>query len=287
MEWFYSKTYADKIKDVYLWNKHCFVKKIEIEEVELWQYSSLLGLGGQRHFVSGRKGGVSQFPYDSLNLSYSAGDERDNVQENRNRLAKSLGIAFENLVFVSQIHSNKVVVVKKPDDTKGVEADAMVTDVPGLCISVMGADCVPIIAYDPVKNVAGAAHAGWRGTLSSITTQMLHAMIDTYRCLPSDIYVGIGPSASQQRYEVGEDVFLLYKKAFDDAGCEWFKYDKLTNKYFPDLWLANKSQAMWAGVLEHHIEVAGICTMANPNDFFSARLSNNRTGRFASGIVLC
>ena len=201
--------------------------------------------------------------------------------------AEAIGLDSDSLVFVNQWHSCDVAIIRDKSDAKeAIEADAMVTNVLGLCICVMGADCVPVLIYDPVLKVASAVHAGWKGTVASIISKTLEIMHAIYGCKYSDLLVGIGPSISQEKYEVGEEVFLKFKEKIGADADLIFKHDKPSNKYFPDLWLANKMQAMKMGVLEKNIEIAGICTYSNPEEFFSARYFKIKTGRFAAGIVL-
>jgi polyphenol oxidase len=260
------------------------VQKILLQNLPLWQFESFSSV---KHFVSGRDGGISPSPFDSLNLSFSAGDEKENVIENRNRIAKSLGIQQDHLLFVSQCHSSDVVIVRTKEDAGGqILADALITNVSGLCICVMGADCVPVLVYDPIQKVIAAVHAGWKGTVASILTKTLSKMQSEFGSKMENIQIGIGPSISQEKYEVGEEVYLQFKDNFETDTDLIFKYDSNSNKYFPDLWLANKMQAMKMGVLEQNIEIAGICTFSNPEEFFSARYFKNKTGRFAAGIVL-
>lgn len=261
------------------------VEKTYIDGLLLWKYR--LFPEGQRHFVSGRQGGVSLPPLDSLNLSYSAGDEVESVEGNRKRLAIAMEVKPENLLFVSQCHSATVVVIKDRDAfIKGQEGDAIVTNVPGVCVCVMAADCVPVLAYDPIRKVGAAIHAGWRGTASGIVLKTIGIMVDSFGSDTKDIIVGIGPSISQSKYEVGEDVYLSFKRSRPNEADLIFKYDSSKKKYFPDLWLANKLQALEMGVANSNIEVAEICTFSEQEYFFSARYSKNNTGRFASGIVI-
>lgn len=260
------------------------MKKVLFHNLPLWQFESFRDV---KHFVSGREGGTSPSPFDSLNLSFSAGDDPEHVIENRRRVANAMGVELDHLLFVSQCHSSDVVMVRSKEDAGGqIHADALVTDVKGLCICVMGADCVPVLVHDRVKNVVAAVHAGWKGTVASILTKTLAKMKSEYGCKMENLHIGIGPSISQAKYEVGEEVYLQFKELFGADADLIFEYRPTSNKYFPDLWLANKMQAIKMGVVESNIENAAICTYSNPEEFFSARYFKNKTGRFAAGIVL-
>lgn len=259
--------------------------KSESNGLALWQFDKLPS--GQKHFVSGRQGGVSEEELSSLNLSFSAGDSPENVKENRTRLAHALGLKSDDLVFISQCHSADIIVLRSEEDCKEVyRADALVTNLTNKCICVMGADCVPVVVYDPVKKVVAAIHAGWRGTSASITAKTLLLMEQMYGCKPHQMYVGIGPSISQEHYEVGKEVYEEFKHLHPDDVDQIFYYDSQKNKYFPDLWLANQLQALRIGVPQENIEIAGICTYSHPKEFFSARYFKNKTGRFSAGICL-
>jgi YfiH family protein len=261
------------------------VKKEEVAGLALWQFDHFPL--GQKHFVSGRQGGLSEGPLSSLNLSLSAGDNPENVVENRLRLANAMGVERGNLVFISQCHSSRSIVIRQMEDVpQGKEADALITDLPGLCICVMGADCVPVLAIDPVRKVVAAIHAGWRGTADGIVEKTLGRMKATFGCGMENVWVGIGPSISQEKYEVGEEVFVQFQKSRPLEASLIFKHDPQKNKFYPNLWLANELQAIAIGVPKHQIEVAGICTYSNPNNFFSARYFQNKTGRFAAGVML-
>ncbi len=254
--------------------------------LSLWKFENLSAQDKTDHFVSDKNGGVSSEEFATLNLSFSVGDLHENVLKNRSLIADSLVITHDKLFFVSQYHSDQVLTVTEQYDGNPTKADALVTNVKGICICVMGADCVPLLAYDPVKEVVAAIHAGWRGTASSITLKTLQIMKDKFGSQPEDILLSIGPSISQAKYEVGEDVYHSFLELQGEGSKKFFKHDLVTGKYFPDLWEANKDQGLKFGLKGKNIEVAGICTYSNPDKFYSARYFKNKTGRFAAGILL-
>jgi YfiH family protein len=256
------------------------------DPLQLWHFEHLSQYNTIKHFVSGRAGGVSEGEIGPLNLSFRAGDTPENVQENRHRLALSLGITAAQLYFPAQTHSVHVKRVNPdtiPDSL--TDTDALISDVRGLCICVMSADCVPILLYDPEKKAVGAVHAGWRGTVGKILTATVHAMQEAFGTNPEHIKAGIGPSICPEVYEVGEEVLEAALQAFGR------KENLITNEnghgkgYF-NLWEANRIQLTSLGVPDKAIEVAGICTYRQSHQFFSARKSGNRAGRFAAGIML-
>lgn len=249
-------------------------------DISLWSFWNLAGVP---HFVSTRKGGFSFPPYDSLNLGFHVGDDPEVVLKNRRKLAEVLGIPLESFTLAEQVHDGGIKVVTEDLRGKGAfgqdaairATDAMVTDVPGICLMVLVADCVPILFYHPGRRVVGAAHAGWRGTARHIAQRMLRTFVEEFGCDPEGIFVGLGPSIGPCCYEVGQDVASLFDPRFLRFRC---------GKVYLDLWEANMAQITEMGVPEGNVEVAGICTCCN-HDFFSARRSP-RTGRFGAGIML-
>ncbi|HET6454111.1 MAG TPA: peptidoglycan editing factor PgeF [Armatimonadota bacterium] len=149
--------------------------------------------------------------------------------------------------------------------------DAMITNIPGICLMVLLADCTPILLYDPMQRAVAAAHAGWKGTAKQIGRKVVEAMRDSYGCRPEDIIAGIGPSIGPCCYEVGPEVISQF-----DA-------DLVHDRNHLDLWEGNRRQLTEAGV--RSIEVAGICTKCNHDRFFSERHTPG-TGRFGAGIML-
>ncbi len=252
----------------------------------LYHFANLSKFGGIKHFVSNRQGGASEGDKDSFNLSYKVNDNPEHVAKNRSLLASSMGIGADKLVFPQQTHKNKVQVVT--DATQEIdlaETDGVVTNIKGICLAVMSADCAPVIVYDPVKHVIGASHAGWRGTVGKIAANMVQMMKEVYGSDPADLVAGIGPSISPEVYEVGEEVIEATKNAFGTInGLVKLNPVKEGKGHF-NLWEANKRALIEAGVKPGNIEIAEICTFSNSDTFFSHR-NNPDTGRFAAGIVL-
>lgn len=252
----------------------------------LWQFNNLQNQSGIRHFVSGRAGGVSSGEVGTFNLSFKVVDSAENVRENRRRLAEAMQVLPEHLLFPAQTHSTNVRLVQAHthgDDL--TNTDALITNVPDRCICVMSADCVPILLYDPVQRAVGAVHAGWRGTVGKILSRTVEAMQSNYNTRPKNLLAGIGPSICPQVYEVGAEVLAAVRETFGNVNG-LIDRENAGGKGYLNLWEANRVQLLQAGVPAASIEVAGICTYQQSNDFFSARKSGNRAGRFAAGIRL-
>lgn len=159
---------------------------------------------GAPHGFFTRRGGVSRGPYASLNCSVSSKDDPAAVAQNRARAAAVLGVAPEALLGLTQVHRAAVVRVSDAWAAgAGPEADAMVTDRPGIALGIITADCAPVLFADPIAGVIGAAHAGWRGALAGVLEATLAAMADLGA---QQITAAIGPCIGQESYEVGPDL---------------------------------------------------------------------------------
>ena len=259
----------------------------------IWFFENLLRYEGISHFVSTRIGGHSSPPYDSLNLSFNVGDDPEKVLKNRKLLAGTLGIPLTNLTTANQIHDGHVKIVSEAlrgegsTDYKGAinATDAMVTNVPNICLMILLADCVPILFFDPSKRVIGVAHAGWKGTLRFVAQNTLKVLRDHFGCSPQDIVLGIGPSIGPCCYQVGQEVLSQVEHVFGTRK-DYIRNESANGKGYFDLWTVNLIQLLQAGIPEKNIEMAKICTCDHPNLFYSYRHEKGKTGRFGAGIVI-
>lgn len=235
-----------------------------------------------------RHEGVSRPPYNSLNLGMNTEDSPHNVEGNRSLLARTFGIIMERLITVRQNHGSDILVIDAPNDDfshfLGIEADAIVTNQPGVLIGVTVADCVPVLLYDPVKKVIAAVHAGWQGTALKIVEQTVQGMVRIFGSSPGDIKAAIGPCIGPCCYEVDQPV----KDGFKNQDGVW---DVLTEasgsgKWRLDLGLGNRLQLEGAGVPADAIQSAGICVSCNRDLFFSYRRDGGETGRQMGYIML-
>lgn len=256
----------------------------------LYQFENLDRIPNLLHFVTTRSGGVSLPPFDSLNLGLHTTDNPDHVVKNRNILAQETGIEASHFLYASQVHSGDVKVIDLVAIESGILAhnprtDATITNIPGICLMVMVADCVPVILFDPVKKVSAVIHAGWRGTVKHITTNTIVVMVDRFGSDPANIIAGIGPSIGPCCYEVGEEVKTVVEQSFGTTRGYLVMQEHSTKPFF-DLWYANHKQLTDCGVKPGNIETSGLCTMCNHGTFYSSRASAGITGRFAAGIYI-
>ena len=240
--------------------------------------------------VSGREPGMEHL--HSLNLSFSRGDREENVRENFHRVAAELGVSVDRFVFTAQTHTTNVRVVSGQDAGKGLtrpldwsDVDGLVTDVPGLVLSVFVADCVPVAFVDPVHRAIGLAHSGWRGTVGRIGRVTIEKMRENYGSKPEDLICAIGPSICRDCYEVSDDVADRMKQEFSGHEEEILE-DKHNGHYQLDLWRTNRIVLEEAGVIPEHISVTGVCTCCNPEALYSHRASHGRRGNLGVFLML-
>nr|WP_176221994.1 peptidoglycan editing factor PgeF [Paenibacillus barengoltzii] len=241
---------------------------------------------------TGRSGGVSEPPYDSLNLALHVGDDPQHVLENRRRLAKALGFASDAWTCGEQVHGNAVAVVRAEDRGKGFldrsgafqETDGLVTNVPGVLLTSFYADCVPLYFADPVRGVVGLAHAGWKGSVRLIAAEMIHTMEREFGSQRSEIRTAIGPSIGECCYEVDEVVMEKVREALPGEEPHFASASPRAGKTMLNLKEMNRIIMIKAGILPTHIECTTWCTSCHPEYFYSYRAQNGVTGRMASWI---
>lgn len=240
-------------------------------------YSNIFGFSTTRH------GGCGEGAYATFNCTHYCGDRPENVSKNLENLAALLPERPDVFVIPRQTHTTNVrVITDVPSQEELQEVDAVVTHRKGFCLCVSTADCVPVLLYDKVYGVIAAVHAGWRGTVGRIVEKTLEVMKSHYGTEGEDVVACIGPSISQESFEVGDEVY----QAFAEAGFDMERIARKYEKWHLDLWEANRLQLLAHGVKEENIEVAGICTYQQHEDFFSARRLGIKSGRILSGIML-
>ncbi|MEJ6477305.1 MAG: peptidoglycan editing factor PgeF [Octadecabacter sp.] len=237
-----------------------------------------------RHGFFTRKGGASSGVFSGLNCGHGSSDQHAAVSINRSRVAQAMQVDPMALVGVHQIHSPDVVHVTDPTADRP-RADALVTATPGIALSVLTADCQPVLFADHDAGVIGAAHAGWKGALGGVLEATLDAMEDL-GAKRTNIAAVIGPSISQRAYEVGPeflDDFLL-----DDPDNSRFFANGAGDRMLFDL----------PGFGLHRLRRAGVgqaqwsrhCTYSDPEKFYSYRRTTHAReadyGRLIAAIRL-
>jgi polyphenol oxidase len=251
-------------------------------EIRYFQFEQLGS--GLTHAIFTRQGGVSPAPWDELNLGSTVGDDLERVRENRRLALETLGRDPASVYDVWQVHGVEVAIAEAPraPEAPHLQADAILTDRPGLTLMMRFADCVPILLHDPVRKVVGIAHAGWMGTVRGTVRFTVEAMQKRYCSSPVDIRAAIGPSIGPDHYEVSPDVVMQVRQTYGSDAERLLLVNADHIKL--DQWAANRLLLERAGV--RHIEVAELCTACHTEDWYSHRAENGRTGRFGTIIAL-
>lgn len=234
------------------------------------------------HAVTTRSGGVSEPPYDALNLAAHVGDDPALVRANRRLIAKALGTEPDRMVFMDQVHGNRVVLIDQPPDQPPA-CDAMITATPGVSLGVMVADCVPLLFYDPQNCAIGVAHAGWKGTFAQIAANTIEAMQDAFGSRPERLLAGIGPGIGGTCYEVDERVAQPWLEKLPKTFHPPLR-ESAKGRWLLDLQEANRLMLIEAGVKKENIETMGLCSHCETTLFSYRR--EQKTGRFAGLIGL-
>ena len=228
----------------------------------------------------------THFPH-GFSLALHTGENPKSIVENREYLSRIFNPNKKlHYVLANQTHSDNIKIIQEKE-TKGwreledaiPDCDALITNVPDVILSVLTADCVPILLYDKKQQVVAAVHAGWKGSKAQILKKTVEKMIQTFDTKASDIKAGIAPSIGSCCYEVGKEVaehFLNIPHA-----CK-----KKEEKYMLDLPLVNKKQLLDIGIKEKNIEMSHICTACDVEHYFSYRKEQGCSGRFMSMIGL-
>jgi YfiH family protein len=232
--------------------------------------------------ISTRLGGVSQAPYDSLNLGEHVNDVPEHVAHNRSVLRSHLP---SEPVWLKQVHGT---IVSTPDQRRHIHqqdivADAIVSSKPNEVLAIMTADCLPVLFCASDGSVVGAAHAGWRGLCSGVLENTVNEMLALSPHLKSqDILAYMGPAIGPSSYEVGDDVF----QAFQESSIKVSENDFVAipnkqGKYLANLYSLARTRLVAAGM--YSISGGQMCTHLDRQHFFSYR-RDGITGRFASFI---
>lgn len=224
---------------------------------------------------STRHGGISPAPWDTLNLGKSTEDKPGNVAENRRRFSGVLGFEPAQMAWSKQVHGDQISLIAAAGGMEGY--DALVTNIPGILLTVSVADCTPILIFDQKNGVIAAVHAGWKGTAAMVLKKTLDLMAFQYGSLGADCFAYIGTCIDECSFEVGTEV----AEQFDSPFKRW---DHQRNKYFVDLKKANTAQCFEFGIPEKQLEVSPFSTVLHNEDYFSHRKEGGVTGRMMAGI---
>ncbi len=264
------------------------VNKNEVQFITFERFNNMPFI---KHGFSTRIGGVSEGVYNSLNLGLKTEDSENNVRKNIEKFTLAVGVDKENLVISDQVHSDIIKVVNNGDKGKGYikerdysGIDGLVTNVKGIPLMTIFADCVPIFFVDPTKKVIAVSHAGWKGTRLKIGKKTVEVMMHEYESDPQDIIAVIGPSIGECCYEVDQRLINEFNNSFIDTSK--FVFPKQEYKYQLNLWNANRIALEEAGLLSENIIISSLCTGCNLDLFYSYRKEKGNTGRMGAIIQL-
>lgn len=261
----------------------------EQDGIVYFTFASLEKLSFMKHAFTTRIGGVSTGDCESMNLNFDR-DEKAAVLENFRRMGSVFHVSTKQFVLSHQTHTTNVRRITGEDRGKGVvrerdyeNVDGLITNEPGIVLTTIYADCIPLFFADPVKKAVGVSHSGWKGTVGKMGLRTVRAMTEAFGTDPRDLRVVIAPGICKDCYEISRDVAEQFLKAgFDSRVLE----QKSDEKYQLDLWEANREVLLEAGVLPDHIEVTDICTCCNSKALFSHRASHGKRGNLAAMIAI-
>lgn len=246
-------------------------------EIPCLQFPGLARVGGLRHAVYTRIGGVSLPPFRSLNVSQGLGDRAEHVAVNLQRVRRVFGA--QHLVAMKQVHGTDLMILDRLSDASpgngARPADAAVTNLPGVALMVKQADCQAVILFDPTTATLANVHCGWRGHVAGFLGKVMEGLRSSFGSSPRETRAAIGPSLGPCCAE-----FTSHETLFPAP----FRRFMVRKNHF-DLWELSRRQLLDAGLRRVNVEIAGICTRCRTDLFFSYR-GEGKTGRFATVAML-
>lgn len=243
--------------------------------VNFYFFQNLSSFPELYHGITTRQGGGSRPPFDSLNMAQQVGDSADQVAVNRQRVWSRFDGAKP--IFLNQVHSSTVAVwngaSRMVDGRLPGEADAAVTNQRDWLLTILVADCQPVMLYDPTRAVIANIHSGWRGSIANIIGRTVAVMEAQFGCDVTDIRAGIGPSLGPCCAE-----FVNYRKEIPESLWAY----RVSDHHF-DFWAMSRDQLVQAGLRPDHVETGNICTCCRQDLFYSYR-GAHQTGRIAAVI---
>jgi hypothetical protein len=220
----------------------------------------------------------------------SCGDMRGDMRlDDRQRVAADWQVDPDNLVLAHQVHGKRVtraeLALKSPDGSKTINStDGLMTDQAQLGLMILTADCAPIFIYHPHQRVICLLHAGWRGAQAGIIAQAIDQMAQLYRAQPDQLVVGIGPMLGPADYQVRSDLVDSFAESHGQKSVEFFHHQQ--GQIFFDLAKVLVNDLTTAGISLDQIELSGISTAQDLDNFYSHRAERGNAGRFGSLMML-
>lgn len=280
-----------------------FRKRVAQNGAELLYISALDDEFPVKTFFTTKNGGLSTGAFASLNMGAASGDDPETVARNRDLAFEAVGCDIAAVAYPTQVHKSDIVCIDRAmldseRDDRAVsgqgytskyrtlvfpETDATITNVPGVMLTSLHADCIPVWLYDSANHAAGVAHAGWRGTRADIAAKTVQRMAEEFGTRPEDVTAVIGPGISMCCFEVGREVYESFAEMLPESVDE-FSHDDGNGKFHMDLKGINRKLLERAGA--GRILVTDLCTFCEEDLFFSYRRDGGITGRMCAGICL-
>lgn len=246
---------------------------------------------GVNNMFTARNGGYSQGVFTSLNMALHVGDDEINVINNRKKVLNVIDLTLDNMVCIEQVHSANIAIIKEDSLGRGAynldnaikATDAMVTNVPNICLATFYADCLPIYIFDKVERVIGIAHSGWKGTMEQIGVKTINLMKNEFSSKIENIEIFMGPGIHKCCFEIDNKLAEVVNDKFShfdniliakETGFLW------------DLPNTNRQALLNIGIKKENIIICPLCTSCNTDKFFSYRKEKGNTGRMAALISL-
>ena len=260
---------------------------VKDKNIEYIQFKKLLKYKEVKHAITLK-------PYDFYGIA-NYDKNKEEVNKNYKNLCMSIGVCKEKIIRAKQTHTDNIEIVSK--NNIGIfpksldDVDGLITNEKELALSLVFADCIPLIFYDPVKKVISNVHSGWKGTCKKIGTKATRMMIKEFNCEAKDILCFVGPSIGKCHFEVDEDVYKTFKESFKDLdNFENMVSKKIDaegkQKYYIDTVKINRCMLENIGLLPENIIESNICTVCNYNYIHSFRYDKEKSGRMTSVVSL-
>jgi len=245
-----------------------------VDSIKIIQFNLLKSQLSLVHAFSTRTGGCSNFPYQSLNLGLTCGDNPEDVQKNRNLYFNYLDIPQKRLVFPVQIHSDHIQIVDSPGIVD--DCDALITQTSNLFLTIQTADCFPVFIFDPQTITIAIIHSGWKGAAANITGKTIQKIKNIFHADPQKILATIGPGVQMKNFQVDEPVYSQFEpKYFTPDG---------PGHYRMDLQMAIFDQLLAAGLNKQNVECNPDCTYEKEELYYSYRRDGQNSGRMM-GVI--
>ncbi len=255
----------------------------EIQGIRGFSSGLLKKSGLVNHLFCSRVGGVSTGAFSSFNMSFSVGDPKSNVAQNRALLSSAFGFTSDRLFTVKQVHGSRILdVTDSIESVDGFEGDGLVTRRKDIVLGILTADCIPILMLEPEKEVIAALHGGWKGLAGGIIKEGISFLVSRYGASKDALLIVLGPYINKNCFTVGGDVLKILKNRYPAACLP----DCSGDKHHVDLASLAISDIIDSGVKVENVERVGTCTSCDKDHFFSYR-RDGETGRQLSFIKLC